>query len=91
MFSFSTVRRTNTVPLTLESQRARFRSRGAANRTLRSEMGAGDICRCVGGAAGISASDVRVPDMTEGRSAVREGNKCPFLELRVERRAEAVA
>ena len=90
MFGFGTVER---APFTLnESQRTHLCSRDIADRTLRRELGAEGVC--VGGAGvGTDTGDcyVRLPDVTEGRSAVREGDDRSFFDLRLERRAEAAA
>lgn len=88
LFGFGTVERADTAPLTLgESQGIRLCSRCAADRTLRSESGASGIC--VGG-VGAGTSFVQVPDVTEGRSTMKNDHRS-FFDLRVERGPEVVA
>jgi hypothetical protein len=91
MFGFgTTVERAYAAPLTLsEPQRTQLYSRDAVDRTLGRELGADGVC--VGGAGVRTDADyVRIHEVTEGRSAVSEGDDRSFFHLRlVERHAEA--
>jgi hypothetical protein len=93
MLGFGTIECADIAPLTLgKSQRTHLCPRDAADRTLRSESGAPDGVGVWG--AGTGTGYVRVPDMTEGRSAMKDDH-CSLFDLRlcrrIERRAKAVA
>jgi hypothetical protein len=91
MLGFGTIECANIAPLTLgKSQRTHLCPRDAADCTLRSESGTANGVGVWG--TGTGTGYVQVPNMTDGRSAMKDYHRSLFdLSVRFERRAKAVA